>query len=128
LTPLEARYGAYIDCLNRREWGRLGEYVAADVVHNGRRLGIDGYRAMLEGDVATFPDLRFEIALLAADRDIVASRIDFHVTPVAPVMGIAPTGATISFSEHVFYRFAEDRIAEVWSLIDRAAIERQLTA
>ncbi len=123
---LEARYRAYIDCLNRRDWDDLGDHVAEDAVHNGRALGLAGYRAMLENDVATFPDLKFNIALLATDGDLVASRLDFHVTPVAPFMGVAPTGATISFSENVFYRFTNDRIGEVWSIVDKAAIERQL--
>lgn len=126
MTGLAARYRAYIDCLNRRDWDPLGDHVAADAVHNGRPLGLSGYRAMLENDVATFPDLHFDIALLAADGDLVASRLDFRVTPALPVVGFAPTGATITFSENVFYRFHDGRIGEVWSVIDRAAIERQL--
>lgn len=41
-------YERYIACLNARAWEALGDFVAADVVHNGRLLGVDGYRAMLE--------------------------------------------------------------------------------
>jgi predicted ester cyclase len=41
--------------------------------------------------------------------------------------GLAPTGRRISFCEHVFYRFRDGRIAQVWSLIDRDAVATQLT-
>ena len=43
-------YRAYIDCLNRQDWANLGQFVQDDVVHNGRRVGLGGYREMLERD------------------------------------------------------------------------------
>ncbi|MCA3827624.1 MAG: ester cyclase, partial [Burkholderia sp.] len=62
-TDLATRYRAYIDCLNRQDWAALGEYVADDVIHNDRPLGLAGYRAMLEQDYRDIPDLRFDIRL-----------------------------------------------------------------
>ncbi|WP_173634626.1 ester cyclase [Paramixta manurensis] len=47
---IEAIYHDYIDCLNRRDWDRLGQFVHEKVQHNGRPLGLAGYRAMLEKD------------------------------------------------------------------------------
>jgi predicted ester cyclase len=32
----------------------------------------------------------------------------------------------VAFSENVFYTFVDGKIAQVWSVIDKAAIERQL--
>jgi predicted ester cyclase len=32
----------------------------------------------------------------------------------------------VSFSENVFYEFRDGKIREVWSVIDKAAIESQL--
>jgi predicted ester cyclase len=32
----------------------------------------------------------------------------------------------MSFTENVFYQFREGRIVQVWSVIDKAAIETQL--
>ncbi|MFA5899747.1 MAG: hypothetical protein WC829_11620 [Hyphomicrobium sp.] len=43
-------YYGYIACLNSRNWPALVEFVDPAIVHNGRRLGIEGYRAMLESD------------------------------------------------------------------------------
>jgi len=115
---LRSQYTAYVAALNERRFGELDRFVADDVVHNARPLGIQGYRGMLEDDVATFPDLFFGVAHLAVDGDLVAARLRFDVTPVEPFRGFAPTRTGAQFSEHVFYRFVEGRIAEVWSLID----------
>ena len=60
-------YLAYIACLNAQDWSRLGDFVEADVRHNNRQLGVAGYRAMLENDFSSIPDLRFEVELLVAD-------------------------------------------------------------
>jgi predicted ester cyclase len=35
-------------------------------------------------------------------------------------------GRRVSFTENVFYRYQDVRIAQVWSIIDKAAVERQL--
>ncbi len=102
-----------------------GEYVADDVVHNGRALGLSGYRAMLEGDTHAIPDLEFVPEFLLADDRVVSCRLVFHCTPQHAFLGFGPTGQRVSFVEHVFYRFDDRRIGEVWSLIDRDAIRQQ---
>nr|WP_254226075.1 ester cyclase [Burkholderia multivorans] len=125
-TDLAARYHAYIDCLNRRDWAALDRHVAADVIHNDRALGLAGYRAMLEQDVRDIPDLRFEIEWLVCEPPRVACRLRFDCTPRATFLGLAVDGRRIAFSEHVFYEFVDGKIRQVWSVIDKAAIERQL--
>lgn len=126
MTDLAPLYRAYIDCLNRRDWARLGDFVDDKARHNGRAFGLAGYRAMLEQDVREIPDLRFVIGLLACDPPLVAARLDFSCTPRGRYFGLDIDGRTVSFSENVFYRFRGGRIVEVWSLIDREAIAAQL--
>ena len=43
-------YRSYIACLNRQDWEILGQFVDDEVSRNGQRLGLAGYRAMLERD------------------------------------------------------------------------------
>lgn len=119
-------YRDYIACLNARDWPKLVRYVADDVRHNGRRLGLSGYREMLEQDCDDIPDLRFNIERLVVDPPHLASRIVFDVAPRASFLGLAVNGRRIVFAENVFYAFAGGKIAQVWSVIDKAAIERQL--
>ncbi len=119
-------YRAYIACLNRQDWPALGRFVRDDVVHNGRPLGLSGYRAMLEQDFRAIPDLRFDIALLIADPPRIAARLQFDCAPVGTFLGLAVNGQRVSFCENVFYQFDSGSIRQVWSVIDKTAIEAQL--
>lgn len=125
-TELATRYRAYIACLNAQDWPSLGRFVDDSARHNGRPLGLAGYRAMLENDFAQIPDLHFDIQLLVADKDHVAARLAFHCTPKGEFLGLAVNGKKVAFSENVFYAFREGKIVEVWSVIDKTAIEAQL--
>jgi predicted ester cyclase len=125
-TALSDVYRAYIDCLNARDWSRLGQFVHEDAIHNGRPLGLSGYRAMLEQDVRDIPDLRFHMDLLVCDPPQVATRLLFDCTPQGTFLGLPVDGRRVAFAEHVIYRFRDDRIAEVWSILDKPALEAQL--
>src|SRR5690349_15734068 len=123
--PLAEAYRRYLRCLNERRWDDLGEFLSHDVVHNGRRLGLSGYRAMLEADVAAVPDLMFITELIVTQGDVVACRLGFQCTPQQQFLGFDPPGTLISFAEHAFYRFCDSKIVEVWSVIDTQAIAAQ---
>lgn len=119
-------YRAYLACLNQQAWPELARFVHDDVLRNGRRLGLSGYREMLERDFREIPDLRFEVQLLVSDPPLLASRLAFDCTPAGNLLGLPVNGRRISFTENVFYRFREGKIEQVWSVIDKAAIEAQL--
>jgi predicted ester cyclase len=119
-------YRAYIACLNRQDWPDLHRFVADDARHNNRPFGLAGYRAMLERDFAEIPDLEFNIELLMCDPPYVASRLRFDCRPKGLFLGLPVNGKRVVFAENVFYQIRDERIAEVWSVIDKAAIEAQL--
>ncbi|MCK9686001.1 ester cyclase [Scleromatobacter humisilvae] len=125
-AELATTYRDYIACLNAQDWPRLGLYVAHDAVHNGRAFGLQGYREMLESDFREIPDLRFNVELVTCDPPNVAARLAFDCTPAGEFQGVAVNGKRIVFAENVFYEFRDGKIAQVWSVIDRAAIEAQL--
>ncbi len=119
-------YQRYIACLNARAWDRLGEFVAVDAVHNRRRLGVDGYRAMLEENCRDIPDLFFHVELVVANENRVASRLRFDCTPTHEFLGVRVDGRRVVFHEHAFYTLRQGKIAEVHSVIDKAALEAQV--
>jgi predicted ester cyclase len=119
-------YRDYIACLNRQDWPGLPRFVHSDVRHNGRPFGLDGYRAMLERDFAEIPDLRFNIELIVCEPPHVASRLRFDCRPKGLFLGLPVNGRRVAFAENVFYQFRSGKIGEVWSVIDKAAIEAQL--
>lgn len=85
------------------------------------------YRAMLVEDTQAIPDLQFHPELLVADDHVVACRLYFRCNPRHAFLGFEPTGQQVSFPEHVFYRFDEGRIVDVWSVIDKQAIREQVS-
>jgi predicted ester cyclase len=119
-------YRDYIDCLNRQDWPVLRQFVHDDVSHNARPLGLPGYRAMLERDYREIPDLHFDIELLISESPRIASRLKFDCTPTGTFLGLAVNGRRVSFCENVIYEFRDGRIWQVWSVIDKGAIEAQL--
>ena len=50
----------------------------------------------------------------------------FNCTPRERFLNLNVGGRTVSFAENVFYEFLDERIVQVWSVIDKAAIEAQL--
>ena len=119
-------YRAYVACLNRQDWNELGRHVDEAVEHNGRRLGLSGYRDMLIKDFEDIPDLAFHIELLACEPPLVAARLAFDCTPKSGFLGLKLDGRKVAFTENVFYAFEAEKIVSVWSIIDKAAIEAQL--
>ncbi|TCK34712.1 putative ester cyclase [Paraburkholderia sp. BL8N3] len=127
-TDLPGIYRNYIACLNMQDWPKLGQFVDDDVHYNGQRIGLSGYREMLERDFREIPDLYFDIQLLVSDSPYIASRLAFACTPSGKFLGLAVNGKKVSFTENVFYKFWGNKIEQVWSVIDKAAIEAQLPA
>jgi predicted ester cyclase len=126
MIDLSHIYRDYIACLNRQDWPKLGQFVDDEAIHNGRQVGLSGYREMLERDFDEIPDLHFNIRMLVSDPPYIASRLAFDCTPKGAFLGLAVDGKRVSFTENVFYEFRAQKIVEVWSVIDKAAIEAQL--
>jgi predicted ester cyclase len=119
-------YKSYIACLNKQDWDNLKNFVANNAVHNGRPLGLEGYLAMLVNDFKTIPGLVFNIQILAVDPPYVTSRLWFDCTPKGLFLELPINGRKISFAENVIYEFRDGKIVEVWSVLDKSAIEAQL--
>jgi predicted ester cyclase len=125
-TDLCEVYRDYIACLNRQDWPKLDQFVDDEVTHNDRRIGLSGYRAMLERDFCEIPDLHFDVQLLISDPPYIASRLVVDCTPRGKFHGLDVNGKRVSFAENVFYEFRREKIWRVWSVIDKEAIEAQL--
>ncbi|PZX15021.1 putative ester cyclase [Palleronia aestuarii] len=130
MTPGALRdfYDGYIACLNARDWTALGDFVHEAVRYNEEEVGLAGYRAMLERDVLDIPDLSFRVEWLACEPPLVAARLAFDCTPLGDLFGLPVDGRRVRFHENVFYRIDESRIADVRSIIDRAAVAAQVGA
>ncbi|MGV1801937.1 ester cyclase [Agrobacterium vitis] len=126
VKQLVDQYRAYIDCLNRQAWDELGIFVDAEVRHNDRLLKLHGYRDMLVQDFIDIPDLRFDIQRIVCEPQQIAARLSFDCSPKGIFLGVPVNGRRVAFTENVFYEFNGSKIANVWSVIDKVAIEAQL--
>lgn len=124
--PLASHYTAYIAAINTHS--SLSPFVHEQVTHNGRRMTVSEYEAMIEASFDAAPDLYFNVKMLLATEDSVAARIWFDCTPEKEFLGCQPTGKgkVVHFAEHVFYRFRDGKIEEVWSICDVQAVAQQL--
>jgi predicted ester cyclase len=126
-SPLVDIYRDYLACLNDQAWDQLANFVHDLVCHNQNEIGLAGYRSMLEKNYRDIPDLHFNAQLIVATSTHVACRLHFDCSPIEKFMGLPVNGRKVQFAENVIYEFRNNKIKEVWSVIDKAAIERQLT-
>jgi predicted ester cyclase len=119
-------YRGFIACLNRQDWATLEHFVANDLKYNDKQIGLSGYRKLLTRFCDEIPDVYFELAKLVSQPPLLASRLVFNCTPRGTFLGLPVRGKRISFAENAIYVFQDDRIREVWSVLDKTAIEAQL--
>ena len=125
-AEFEAHYRRYISYLNNRRLDELDEFLHEELTYNGEPETRADYRERIAGDVAAIPDLYFDVHLIVVGGDQIACRLFYNCTPQSEWLGLQPTGKSISFAEHVFYKFRDGKIYEVWSLLDVASIAEQL--
>ena len=90
---LPSRYRGYIECLNQRDWSRLGNFVSEGTRYNREVIGLVGYRGMLERDVAAIPDLVFNIDFLVTDPPVIGARLLFDCTPLGELLACPSMGS-----------------------------------
>lgn len=122
----ERVYARYLEVLNGRRWDELAGVVHDELVHDGRTMTREQFADLLREDVATIPDLRYQVRLLLADGDRLAVRLWFDCTPVRPFRGVDTRGRRVAFAEHAFYELVDGRIRTVESVVDVDAVRRQV--
>jgi steroid delta-isomerase-like uncharacterized protein len=118
------------DGWNRRNPALIDEIFAPDVVQhdpNGPPVAsVEALKEYVGGLMTALPDLKFTIENLAADGDRVVWRFGSRGTHRGPLMGIPATGKTGTVTGQVEFRFAGDKVAEIWINYDQFGLLRQL--
>jgi hypothetical protein len=124
-----------IRAIDERDLGSIGQWVTPGfrrhdlagaflVGGEGGAAVTDFLRALLDA----LPDLRIEVLDMVASGDRLAVRYRFSGTQEGELLGLAATGAKVSFSAMNIYRFEEAKMAEVWQLWDWATVLSQIGA
>lgn len=63
---------------------------------------------------------------LNSEPPYISSRLRFDVTPKGQFLGLPVNGRSVLLYENVIYKYEDGKIKQVWSVIDKAAIEAQI--
>ncbi len=99
------------------------------VDHNppfGTPGGREGMRAAGAMFRAAFPDWHSEVGLLIAEGDLVVEQFTASGTQRGEVMGVPPSGQTVTLPGIQIFRLAGGKITERWGQLDELGLLRQL--
>jgi len=120
---LARRY--YEECWNQGKIERLDQFVAKDCRYHDPAFpsltsGIEALRNHITMSRNAFPDLRFSLDDIIAERDEVVVHWTARGTHQGQFMGLAPTRKNASVSGTSIYRFKNQKIVEQfadWNLL-----------
>jgi steroid delta-isomerase-like uncharacterized protein len=120
-----------MDGLNRGDVSLADEAFAEDcVIHiNGSpepNLSRDGFKQMVSGLLAAFPDLRFTLEDQIVAGDKVATRWSAVGTHRGPLGDVPATGRQMKVTGLILDRVVGGKVAERWELWDQMAMLQQL--
>jgi steroid delta-isomerase-like uncharacterized protein len=121
----------FIDGLfTKGDLGAVDTYLAEDFINHDPPFGVtsdrEGMRSAAAQMRAGFPDWHSEQHQLVAEGDIVVERFTASGTQRGEVMGVAPTGRTVSLPGINIFRLHDGRIVERWGRLDELGMLRQL--
>ena len=88
--------------------------------------GAEGVKAIATMFRNAFPDFWMEIEYMVAEDDRVAARFRQGGTHKGELMGIAPTGKQVSWTETGILRVADGKVVESWYDVDMIGLMQQL--
>jgi predicted ester cyclase len=125
----------FFEALDTGNIGVLQNFFTEDCVfHRGDLIeparGLPGIRSIVEKRVQLYRDFRTTIHQIIGEGDLVATRethegIHRGQLPT-PVGTFDMTGRPIQWTSQVFFRFKEDKIAEMWVARDELGMLRSL--
>ncbi|HEY7269346.1 MAG TPA: ester cyclase [Dehalococcoidia bacterium] len=117
---------------SRGNLDKMEEFFAHAFVDHSPMAGLPPTREgakMLFGAIrAGLPDMTAAIHDQVAEGDKVVTRKTFTGTHRGALMGVAPTGKTITIEVIDILRLADGKIVEHWNLVDQLGLMQQLGA
>jgi steroid delta-isomerase-like uncharacterized protein len=109
--------------------GAVAVFAPNAVIHNSGApgpLNVEGFKQFGGVFRVAFPDGKLTIDDLIVEGDKVVSRISYRGTHTGDMLGIPPTGKSVTMSAMIIDQFAEGKIVESWRLFDQLGMMQQL--
>ena len=121
----------WIDGLNRGDVSVADDVFVPDcVIHMAGspepNLSVSGFKQMLAGLLAAFPDIRLMIEDQVITADKVATRWTAEGTHTGPLGDTKPTGRRMRIGGLIVDHVSGDRVVERWEQWDQAGMLQQL--
>lgn len=125
MTPLEATYRDFVNCLNERRWGELGTFLHSGFAKNEQQYTPESFAAEMQAN----GDAELEVSFVTVDEGSqrLASTILMRWKPSKQVMGLNPPEKSILVVEKHLNWFVQGKLSKTISLADREGIHRQLS-
>ena len=122
----------YADVWNRWDEAGVDALLEEDFVFRGSLgdevRGRDGFRSYRDKIRAAFPDFHNEVIDLIVADERAAVRLRYTGHQEGAVLGVAATGAFVTYSGAAFFTARGGRLCEAWVLGDVDHLRRQLAA
>jgi predicted ester cyclase len=126
----KAIYIRVVEDLNRGDLEASLAFTSPDAKLNGQPMGREGDKHRAEVLAEAFPDQRYDILELIAERDKLVARwrmTGTHLGELAgPTMTIPPTGRCIDIWGMSMYRVEGGMATDIWESFDMREFLRQL--
>jgi steroid delta-isomerase-like uncharacterized protein len=109
--------------------GAMAVFAPNAVVHNASTpdpMTVEDFKQFGRVFISTFPGGTSTIDDMIVEGDEVVSRITYRGTHTADLMGIPPTGKSVTVSLMTIGQFADGKIVESWRLFDQMGMMQQL--
>ncbi len=121
----------FIDGLfTKGDLGAVDTHLAEDFINHDPPFGVtpdrEGMRDAGKMMRAAFPDWHSDLHALIAEGDVVVERFTAGGTQRGEVMGVPPTGKTVSLPGINIWRLRDGLIVERWGRLDDLGFLRQL--
>jgi predicted ester cyclase len=117
---------------NGHDASLAGEFFAPDYERhlspNDEPLDAEGQRRRIEGFLAAFPDIRFEVEDVFGEGDLVTFRAKIHATHEGEFAGVSATGKRVRVSLIDVVRVEGGKFVEHWGGPDTHGLLGQLGA
>lgn len=125
-----AAISTVVPMAQRRDWDRLDEVIAPDVVDHdpveGQPPGLEGVKWFWRNWTKAFPDFRARLVALSADDEYVTLVLQLLGTHSGEFQGHAPTGREFSIHSIQVTKLSGGLVVEHWGALDTLGLLRQL--
>lgn len=90
---------------------------------NGKPRSRIEMQKRLAANIAAASDYTYRIDKLLVNGNDVAVRNIIIATPTADLFGVKPTGKQVEIPQHVFYKFEEGKIRDIWVMFDTSGAQ-----